>query len=116
METIVEEEKKTEEKKEITVQEFLVQSFETIFDQNYRLHASLNESLEKRFKELKEELKEDIQKSTQELKDGFLFYTRDIMSGIAEANEDIKAYCSKCDWDAIVRDANTLGQLNVTEE
>jgi len=110
MEPIPEEEK---EKKEITVQEFLVQSFETIFDQNYRLHAALNDSLEKRFKTLKEELQQEIKKSTDELKEGFLFYTRDIMSGIAEANDDLKACCCKYDWDAIVRDSTALAQLKV---
>ena len=114
METVPEEpieKDEGKEKKFVSLQDFLLQSFETIFEQNYRLHASLNDSLEKRFKDLKEELKQDIQKSTEEMKEGFLFYTRDIMTGISEANEDLKSYVSKRDWDSIVADAEALLQF-----
>lgn len=98
------EKNKEEDQPPITLHDFLMHSFETIFEQNYRLHAALNDSLEKRFKELKQELTQEIQLSTEEIKQGFLFYTRDIMQGINDANDDLKCYVSKRDWDSMIQD------------
>ena len=101
------EEDNTKQPEVVTLQEFLLRSFETLFDQNYRLHAALNDNLEKRFKDVKE----TIQHSEDHLKEGFLHYTRDIMQGIHEANEDLKCYVGKRDWDSIITSDMTITSI-----
>jgi len=77
------EEDTTTEKKQITFPEFCEKSFECIFNQNVQLHSSLNDVLKERFQKIEERL----EALEENLKQGFLFYTREIMKGLDDANQ-----------------------------
>ena len=90
------EEKKTEdvqveeETKTVSLQEFLNKSFECLFNQNVHLHRALAQVLQEEFKKQEDrklELEEKIDVLEKNLKEGFLYYTREIMKGLDDANQ-----------------------------
>ena len=90
------EEKKTEdvqveeETKTVSLQEFLNKSFECLFNQNVHLHRALAQVLQEEFKKQEDrklELEEKIDALEKNLKEGFLYYTREIMKGLDDANQ-----------------------------
>lgn len=76
-------EEKKEERPPVPFPEFVSRSFECLFNQNFELHSSLNSILQEKFKKIDERL----QLLEDNLKEGFLFYTREIMKGLDDANE-----------------------------
>jgi len=73
------------EKKEMTFPEFLTKSFECLFEQNRMLHLALKETLDKKF----EKLEKRVEEAENNLKEGFLYYHRDTLQGLKEANEEL---------------------------
>ena len=87
VETKVEEESDT---KPVSLQEFLNKSFECLFNQNVHLHRALAQVLQDEFKKQEDrklELEEKIDALEKNLKEGFLYYTREIMKGLDDANQ-----------------------------
>jgi hypothetical protein len=84
---MAEEQKASEnfEKKEMTFSEFLSKSFECLFEQNRMLHLGLKETLAKQF----EKLEKRVEELESNLKEGFLFYHRDILQGLKQSSEEI---------------------------
>ena len=83
----VEEESET---KPVSLQEFLNKSFECLFNQNVHLHRALTQVLQDEFKKQEDrklELEEKIDVLEKNLKEGFLYYTREIMKGLDDANQ-----------------------------
>ena len=83
----VEEESET---KPVSLQEFLNKSFECLFNQNVHLHRALAQVLQEEFKKQEDrklELEEKIDALEKNLKEGFLYYTREIMKGLDDANQ-----------------------------
>ena len=83
----VEEESET---KAVSLQEFLNKSFECLFNQNVHLHRALAQVLQEEFKKQEDrklELEEKIDVLEKNLKEGFLYYTREIMKGLDDANQ-----------------------------
>ena len=90
VETNVEVEEKQEETKPVSLQEFLNKSFEYLFIQNVHLHRALAQVLQDEFKKQEDrklELEEKIEVLEKNLKEGFLYYTREIMKGLDDANQ-----------------------------
>jgi hypothetical protein len=89
----VEAESKVEEESEskpVSLQEFLNKSFECLFNQNVHLHRALAQVLQEEFKKQEDrklELEEKIDALEKNLKEGFLYYTREIMKGLDDANQ-----------------------------
>ena len=89
----VETESKVEEESEtkpVSLQEFLNKSFECLFNQNVHLHRALAQVLQEEFKKQEDrklELEEKIDVLEKNLKEGFLYYTREIMKGLDDANQ-----------------------------
>jgi len=89
----VETESKAEEEietKPVSLQEFLNKSFECLFNQNVHLHRALAQVLQEEFKKQEDrklELEEKIDVLEKNLKEGFLYYTREIMKGLDDANQ-----------------------------
>ena len=79
------EETEKETEKELTFPEFLSKSFETLFNHDVLLHRALNDCLQTKFTEINTRLNS----LEENLKEGFLHYTRDIMIGIQDSNESI---------------------------
>jgi hypothetical protein len=80
------------EAKTITFPEFCEKSFECIFNQNVHLHTSLAEVLKLQFKTQEDktaELISRIDTFEENIKQAFLFYTREIMKGLDDANQVI---------------------------
>jgi len=78
------------ETKAISLQEFLNKSFECLFNQNVHLHRALAQVLQEEFKKQEDrklELEEKIDVLEKNLKEGFLYYTREIMKGLDDANQ-----------------------------
>ena len=76
--------------KAISLQEFLNKSFECLFNQNVHLHRALAQVLQDEFKKQEDrklELEEKIDVLEKNLKEGFLYYTREIMKGLDDANQ-----------------------------
>ena len=87
VETKGEEESET---KPVSLQEFLNKSFECLFNQNVQLHRALAQVLQEEFKKQEDrklELEEKIDALEKNLKEGFLYYTREIMKGLDDANQ-----------------------------
>jgi len=87
VETKGEEESET---KPVSLQEFLNKSFECLFNQNVHLHRALAQVLQEEFKKQEDrklELEEKIDALEKNLKEGFLYYTREIMKGLDDANQ-----------------------------
>ena len=87
---VEEEEKQQEETKPVSLQEFLNKSFECLFNQNVHLHRALAQVLQDEFKKQEDrklELEEKIDALEKNLKEGFLYYTREIMKGLDDANQ-----------------------------
>jgi hypothetical protein len=83
-ETKTVEAKDEEETKTVSLQEFLNKSFECLFNQNVHLHRALAQVLQEEFKKQEDrklELEEKIDALEKNLKEGFLYYTREIMKG-----------------------------------
>ena len=79
-----------EETKPVSLQEFLNKSFECLFNQNVHLHRALAQVLQEEFKKQEDrklELEEKIDALEKNLKEGFLYYTREIMKGLDDANQ-----------------------------
>ena len=79
-----------EETKPVSLQEFLNKSFECLFNQNVHLHRALAQVLQEEFKKQEDrklELEEKIDVLEKNLKEGFLYYTREIMKGLDDANQ-----------------------------
>ena len=77
------------ETKPVSLQEFLNKSFECLFNQNVHLHRALAQVLQEEFKKQEDrklELEEKIDALEKKLKEGFLYYTREIMKGLDDAN------------------------------
>ena len=90
VDTKVEEEQQAEETKPVNLQEFLNKSFECLFNQNVHLHRALAQVLQEEFKKQEDrklELEEKIDALEKNLKEGFLYYTREIMKGLDDANQ-----------------------------
>jgi hypothetical protein len=89
----VETESKVDEESEtkpVSLQEFLNKSFECLFNQNVHLHRALAQVLQDEFKKQEDrklELEEKIDALEKNLKEGFLYYTREIMKGLDDANQ-----------------------------
>ena len=78
------------ETKAISLQEFLNKSFECLFNQNVHLHRALAQVLQEELKKQEDrklELEEKIDVLEKNLKEGFLYYTREIMKGLDDANQ-----------------------------
>jgi DNA anti-recombination protein RmuC len=79
-----------EEKKTVSLQDFLNKSFECLFNQNVHLHRALAQVLQEEFKK-QEERKTDLETKMEELekniREGYLHYTREIMKGLDDANQ-----------------------------
>ena len=78
------------ETKAISLQEFLNKSFECLFNQNVHLHRALAQVLQEEFKKQEDrklELEEKIDVLEKNLNEGFLYYTREIMKGLDDANQ-----------------------------
>ena len=89
-ETKTVETKVDEETKPVSLQEFLNKSFECLFNQNVHLHRALAQVLQEEFKKQEDrklELEEKIDALEKNLKEGFLYYTREIMKGLDDANQ-----------------------------
>ena len=89
-ETKTVEAKSEEETKPVSLQEFLNKSFECLFNQNVHLHRALAQVLQEEFKKQEDrklELEEKIDALEKNLKEGFLYYTREIMKGLDDANQ-----------------------------
>jgi len=89
-ETKTVETKGEEETKPVSLQEFLNKSFECLFNQNVHLHRALAQVLQEEFKKQEDrklELEEKIDALEKNLKEGFLYYTREIMKGLDDANQ-----------------------------
>ena len=89
-ETKTVETKVEEETKPVSLQEFLNKSFECLFNQNVHLHRALAQVLQDEFKKQEDrklELEEKIDALEKNLKEGFLYYTREIMKGLDDANQ-----------------------------
>ena len=87
VETKVEEES---EIKPVSLQEFLNKSFECLFNQNVHLYRALAQVLQEEFKKQEDrklELEEKIDALEKNLKEGFLYYTREIMKELDDANQ-----------------------------
>ncbi len=79
-----------QETKPVSLQEFLNKSFECLFNQNVHLHRALAQVLQEEFKKQEDrklELEEKIDALEKNLKEGFLYYTREIMKGLDDANQ-----------------------------
>ena len=77
------------ETKEVSFPEFVYKSFECLFNQNKVLHEALHAYLEKQNKEHNEKMELKFENLQQELHQQYLTYTRDILDGLQEANEDL---------------------------
>ena len=77
------------ETKEVSFPEFVYKSFECLFNQNKVLHEALHAYLEKQIKEHNEKMELKFENLQQELHQQYLTYTRDILDGLQEANEDL---------------------------
>ena len=89
-ETVEADSKVEEETKPVSLQEFLNKSFECLFNQNVHLHRALAQVLQEEFKKQEDrklELEEKIDVLEKNLKEGFLYYTREIMKGLDDANQ-----------------------------
>lgn len=78
--------------KALTFPEFCEKSFECIFNQNLQLHTSLAEVLKVQFKTQEDksaELVARLDTFEENIKQAFLFYTREIMKGLDDANQVI---------------------------
>ena len=85
---VMQEEIKEEEKvpsEPPTALDIIVHGFDTLYQQNHVLHTSLNTKLEEKFEKLEKRFN-DLESSIAEL---FLQYTRSIMSGIDECQNEI---------------------------
>jgi hypothetical protein len=79
-----------QETKPVSFEEFLNKSFECLFNQNVHLHRALAQVLQEEFKKQEDrklELEEKIDALEKNLKEGFLYYTREIMKGLDDANQ-----------------------------
>jgi hypothetical protein len=79
-----------DETKTVSMPEFLNKSFECLFNQNVHLHRALAQVLQEEFKKQEErkiELEEKMDALEKNLKEGFLYYTREIMKGLDDANQ-----------------------------
>ena len=77
------------ETKEVSFPKFVYKSFECLFNQNKVLHEALHAYLEKQIKEHNEKMQLKFENLQQELHQQYLTYTRDILDGLQEANEDL---------------------------
>ena len=78
------------EKPSLSLDQFLNQSFECVFNQNVHLHRALAQVLQEEFKKLKDQnsdLEDKIDTLEKKLKEGFLHYTREIMKGLDASNQ-----------------------------
>ena len=78
------------EKPTLSLDQFLNQSFECVFNQNVHLHRALAQVLQEEFKKLKDQnsdLEDKIDTLEKILKEGFFHYTREIMKGLDDANQ-----------------------------
>jgi len=78
------------EKPTLSLDQFLNQSFECVFNQNVHLHRALAQVLQEEFKKLKDQnsdLEDKIDTLEKNLKEGFLHYTREIMKGLDASNQ-----------------------------
>ena len=81
---------KTEEAKDESKSETKEVSFpEFVYNQNKVLHEALHAYLEKQIKEHNEKMELKFENLQQELHQQYLTYTRDILDGLQEANEDL---------------------------
>ena len=90
VEVKVEQKEEESETKPVSLQEFLNKSFECLFNQNVHLHRALAQVLQEEFKKQEDrklELEEKIDALEKNLKEGFLYYTREIMKGLDDANQ-----------------------------
>jgi hypothetical protein len=69
----------------MTFLEFLSKSFECLFEQNWMLHLGLKETPDKKI----ENLKKRVEELESNLKEGFLFYHRDILHGLKQSREEL---------------------------
>ena len=78
------------EKPTLSLDQFLNQSFECVFNQNVHLHRALAQVLQEEFKK-QEERKTDLETKMEELekniREGYLHYTREIMKGLDASNQ-----------------------------
>ena len=78
------------EKPTLSLDQFLNQSFECVFNQNVHLHRALAQVLQEELKKLKDQnsdLEDKIDTLEKNLKEGFLHYTREIMKGLDASNQ-----------------------------
>ena len=78
------------EKPTLSLDQFLNQSFECVFNQNVHLHRALAQVLQEEFKKLKDQnsdLEDKIDTLEKNLKEEFLHYTREIMKGLDASNQ-----------------------------
>ena len=78
------------EKPTLSLDQFLNQSFECVFNQNVHLHRALAQVLQEEFKKQKDQnsdLEDKIDTLEKSLKEGFLHYTREIMKGLDASNQ-----------------------------
>ena len=78
------------EKPTLSLDQFLNQSFECVFNQNVHLHRALAQVLQEEFKKLKDQnsdLEDKIDTLEKNLKEGFLHYKREIMKGLDASNQ-----------------------------
>jgi len=78
------------EKPTLSLDQFLNQSFECVFNRNVHLHRALAQVLQEEFKKLKDQnsdLEDKIDTLEKNLKEGFLHYTREIMKGLDASNQ-----------------------------